>query len=134
MGKKLIYKVYTVKRSRLYDHCTASVKAYAERINNIVDSLANAIVLEMPRHINRWGGEGGISSMDSWVNELDEIKQFAENRSTIVQNQIMDELSLEGVVQITVNVSPPGSGKIMVNDVPLINEEGTGNYFTSYIK
>ena len=101
----------------------------AERINNIVDSLANAIDLEMPRHINRWGGEGGISSMDSWVNELDEIKQFAENRSTIVQNQIMDELSLEGVVQITVNVSPPGSGKIMVNDVPLINEEGTGNYF-----
>ena len=101
----------------------------AERISNIVDSLANAINLEMPRHINRWGSEGGISSMDSWVNELEEIKQFAENRSAIVQNQIMDELSLEGVVQITVNVSPPGSGKIMVNDVPLLNEEGTGNYF-----
>ena len=45
----------------------------------------------------------------------------------------MDELSLEGVVQITVNVSPPGSGKIMVNDVPLINEEGTGNYFKNKI-
>ena len=33
MAKKLIYQVYTGKRSRLYDHCTASVKAYAERIN-----------------------------------------------------------------------------------------------------
>ena len=31
--KRLIYQVYTGKRSKLYDHCTASVKAYAERIN-----------------------------------------------------------------------------------------------------
>ena len=33
MAKKLIYQVYTGKRSRLYDFCTASVKAYADRIN-----------------------------------------------------------------------------------------------------
>ena len=31
--KRLIYQVYTGNRSKLYDHCTASVKAYAERIN-----------------------------------------------------------------------------------------------------
>lgn len=30
--KRLIYQVYTGKKSKLYDHCTASVKAYAERI------------------------------------------------------------------------------------------------------
>tara|TARA_Y100001949_G_scaffold146166_1_gene129636 strand:+ start:43 stop:873 length:831 start_codon:yes stop_codon:yes gene_type:complete len=34
MAKRLIYQVYTGKRSRLYDHCTASVKAYAEDINS----------------------------------------------------------------------------------------------------
>ena len=32
--KRLIYQVYTGKKSRLYDHCTASVKAYAEDINS----------------------------------------------------------------------------------------------------
>ena len=32
--KRLIYQVYTGKRSKLYDHCTASVKAYAEDINS----------------------------------------------------------------------------------------------------
>ena len=32
--KRLIYQVYTGKRSKLYDHCTASVKAYAEYINS----------------------------------------------------------------------------------------------------
>lgn len=30
--KKIIYQVYVGKRSKLYDHCTASVKAYAEAI------------------------------------------------------------------------------------------------------
>ena len=30
--KRLIYQVYTGKRSSLYDHCTASVKEYADRI------------------------------------------------------------------------------------------------------
>jgi len=30
--KKLIYQVYTGKRSKLYDHCTYSVAEYAERI------------------------------------------------------------------------------------------------------
>ena len=30
--RRLIYQVYTGKRSALYDHCTASVKAYANRI------------------------------------------------------------------------------------------------------
>ena len=32
--KRLIYQVYTGKKSKLYDHCTASVKAYAEYINS----------------------------------------------------------------------------------------------------
>ena len=32
--KKLIYQVYTGKRSALYDHCTQSVKEYAERIGS----------------------------------------------------------------------------------------------------
>lgn len=30
--KKIIYQVYVGKRSKLYDHCTASVKDYAKRI------------------------------------------------------------------------------------------------------
>ena len=30
--KKLIYQVYTGKRKKLYDFCTASVKKYADRI------------------------------------------------------------------------------------------------------
>ncbi|MBA64745.1 MAG: hypothetical protein CMG55_02985 [Candidatus Marinimicrobia bacterium] len=102
---------------------------FAERINAIVDSLGNTINQEMPRHINRWGNEGGIPSMNTWEDELYEIKQFAENRVNIVQNQMIDELSLEGTAEVIVNVEPQGAGKVMVNDVPLIHPEGKGNFF-----
>ena len=32
MTKKLIYQVYTGKRSKLYDHCTSSVAKYAKEV------------------------------------------------------------------------------------------------------
>jgi len=47
--KRLIYQVYTGKKSRLYDYCTASVKLYAEEINktekpqNRVDYIVQTI-------------------------------------------------------------------------------------------
>ena len=100
-----------------------------DRISAIVDSLSSAIELEMPRHIDRWGSEGGVSSMNQWSNELDEIKQFSQNRSTIVQNQFINELDLDGTVQVTVAVEPPGSARISINGVPVIHPDGEGNYF-----
>ena len=100
-----------------------------ERINTIVDSLSNIISAEMPRHINRWGDEGGISSMNAWANDLDDIKQFAQNRNTLLHSQFISELNLDGTVQVAVAINPPGSGKVSINDVPMIHPEGEGVYF-----
>ena len=49
--KRLIYQVYTGKKSRLYDHCTASVKAYTERINKEEDpkNSVSYIVQTIPK-------------------------------------------------------------------------------------
>ncbi len=102
---------------------------FSDRIVTIVDSLSSTIALEMPRHIDRWGNDGGVSGMGQWSNELDEIKQFSQNRSTIVQNQFINELDLDGTVEITVAIDPPGSGRISINDVPVINPDGAGAYF-----
>ena len=102
---------------------------FPDRIDAIVDSLSSKISAEMPRHIDRWEDEGGISSMSDWVNELDQIKQFSENRNNTVQNQFINELNLDGTVQVVVIVEPPGSGRISINDVPVIPEDGEGTYF-----
>ena len=99
------------------------------RIAAIVDSLSSAIALEMPRHINRWGNQGGVSSMNTWENELDQIKQFSENRNNAVLNQFINELNLDGTVQVTVAVEPPSAGKVTINDVSVIHPGGEGIYF-----
>ena len=76
----------------------------------------------MPRHITKWGDQGGVSSMNDWEDELNEIKQFAENRTSIVRNQLSDELDLNETISVSVNVEPLGSGKILINGVPKIDE------------
>ena len=100
-----------------------------QRINASVDSLSAIIAPEMPRHITKWGDQGGVSSMSDWEDELNEIKQFAENRTSIVRNQLSDELDLNETISVTVNIEPSGFGKVLINDVPKIDHNQEENFF-----
>jgi hypothetical protein len=46
--KKIIYQVYIGKRSKLYDHCTDSVKAYAKRIGADYELQRTPILMIKP--------------------------------------------------------------------------------------
>jgi lipopolysaccharide biosynthesis glycosyltransferase len=46
--KRIIYQVYLGKRSKLYDHCTASVKAYAKRIGADYEVQRTPILMIKP--------------------------------------------------------------------------------------
>lgn len=46
--KRLIYQVYVGKRSKLYDHCTASVKAYAKVIGADYECQRSPILMIKP--------------------------------------------------------------------------------------
>ena len=46
--KRLIYQVYTGKRSKLYDHCTQSVKEYAKRIGADYECQRTPILMIRP--------------------------------------------------------------------------------------
>ncbi|SVA05369.1 uncharacterized protein METZ01_LOCUS58223 [marine metagenome] len=102
---------------------------HTERVEAIVDSLSSMISLEMPRHIDRWGDEGGVSSMDTWENRLDEIKQFSQIRNDIMHDQFTSELNLDGTVQVTLIIEPPEAGRVSINDVPVIHLGEGGSYF-----
>lgn len=53
--KKLIYQVYLGKKSKLYDHCTASVAAYAKRIgaDHVVQRTPILMITPDPFQTNR---------------------------------------------------------------------------------
>ena len=67
--------------------------------------------------------------MSDWEDELNEIKQFAENRTSIVRNQLSDELDLNETISVTVNIEPSGSGKVLINDVPKIDHNQEETFF-----
>ena len=100
------------------------------RISTIVDSLGAVISDEMPKHINRWGGEGGIQSIDEWQEELNSIKQFFKLEKDYVFNQLMDELEIDGTAEIILSIEPEGAGmdlklkvsqfQIIVNQIPFL--------------
>ena len=83
------------------------------RIQNIVDSLSNVISSEITNHIERWSELGGIESYNEWVNELQEIKEFAMDRPNFVFEQIDEELNLNGTVNVNVSITPLNSGKVL---------------------
>ena len=99
------------------------------RITGIVDSLSSQIAPEMGRHVDRWSGDGGVPSVEDWHTYLQEIRDFGEQRGDIVFQHINEEFDLYGTVQLTVNLNQPGSGRIFINDVPLLENIHTGKYF-----
>lgn len=101
----------------------------ASRIESIVDSLSNLIRDEMPRHIDRWGSQGGIASMTTWENELQAIKTFAQNRPGNIFSQFIGELSLDGTIELNTATYPSEGGYIHINKVPQLSENETGTYF-----
>ena len=101
----------------------------SNRIENIVDSLAYAINGEINDHIEKWSDSGGIESYDSWVNEIEEIKEFAMDRSDFVFEQIEEELNLYGTVNLNLSISPQNSGKVLINGVNSNYQSNQAKYF-----
>ena len=98
------------------------------RIEFIVDSLSNMIENEMPRHISRWGDSDGIGSINDWNEELNDIKQFSALRGDEVFDQLIDELDLEGTINIETVITPNNAGTIFFNEVAQLNNATTSKY------
>jgi hypothetical protein len=94
---------------------------HPERISDLLDELSGEVDPEMPRHIDRWEDEDGISSLSSRQDELDEIKQFAEERAGNVYSDMAEHLDLaSGTAELTVNILPVNAGRVLVNGVPML--------------
>ena len=100
-----------------------------QRVVTIVDSLSARIAPEMPRHTQRWGSQGGISSMSYWEGQLNDIKQFCEDRPEILRSQLNSELGLSGSFDLTLLVDPPGAGRVLIDEVPALYPGSAASYF-----
>ena len=93
----------------------------------IVNDISNEMLPEMARHFNRWNSGpitifnvwdvGRATDVPSWLQEIDSLEAFANCRAYHVRDSLQMEFSLTKQVDVTLDVSPPGAGKIHLNTI-----------------
>lgn len=84
------------------------------RIAQIVDSLGALITPELDRHKDQWSGSTSVSRQES---ELQEIKDYAEQRVAEVYDEISSELGIGDAIDLT--LATTGEGSFTLAGVPV---------------
>ncbi|MFT5263515.1 MAG: hypothetical protein ACI8YQ_002258, partial [Polaribacter sp.] len=90
----------------------------------LLDEMVNNIDPEMPGQLDRWGG-----NYNTWLNEVQEIRDFILIRCDIIDTGIEECYNVEGPYDIVVDVDPPLSGKVQINTIIGDNYPWNVSYF-----
>ena len=93
----------------------------------LLDTMIMKIAPEMPRQIDRWGG-----SISDWENNVQTLRDFIEDRCTIIDEAIVDCYEDEGIsgpFDVVINVQPEGAGRVKANTLIGENYPWQTTYF-----
>ena len=96
-----------------------------ENIDDKINKMLYLITPEMQRHKSRWS-----QSYNGWLNEVQSLSTFADNRIPYMQSFFANKFNLNGITSITVNADT-SKGLIQVNSLTLNKLPWSGNYFNS---
>lgn len=99
---------------------------HQERVVHFIDSLADGIAADVPRHVQRWN-----ESMQNWEGELEELRYFARNRPGFVFEHFIKKFQLGDTVQVTLNSNIPDAGIIRFSTLTHSSLPWSGTYFTN---
>ena len=119
------------------------LQRFVEYINNafepgkamaLLDSLQANIAPEIQNHIDRWHGicgnnVCGISSIGNWQDAVSTMRSIVEERPAVVQQQLRDLFQLNDVVNVHLQVQPPGYGVMTLGEKTTITDTYTGDFF-----
>ncbi len=100
-----------------------------ERVAGIVDSLRENLLQEMPRHIARWGAEGGIFSMQVWQQNVQGMRDFAWDRPAFALQHLKETFDIQEKDKVRLDLVCDKGGNIILNGIPLDQSHFTGDYY-----
>ena len=128
------------------------VDRYCDLLNTIyrpykfkkkADDFHDEMFAEMARHFQLWGNFDSLPfpwslyypylglapDVPYWEANIDTMKMFMDSRPFYAFNQIQNQFSLLKQVNVTLNVSPAGAGKIKLNTILPDSLPWIGTYF-----
>jgi len=100
------------------------------RLESVANSMFNQTVMEMPKEYMRWGDPNNISGqMTSFIGNHQTLLSEYAARTDEVRNDIVNNFSLNGLVDVTLDVMPVGAGKINISTIVPDSLPWTGVYF-----
>jgi hypothetical protein len=113
----------------------AFVNRYADLMNTIFttehfhatfDRLSATIASEIPRHFDRWEGDG-----QGWQFRIDETKDFIAARPEYARNEIIESTRAIDSVYLSLQIEPASAGKINLNSIIPETYPWGGFYFSN---
>jgi hypothetical protein len=100
-----------------------------DRMYDIEDTIYNLVEDELPRQWETWGS-GSLAYQYSLFNDyrfglLDDLLI----RSKHVRNHLESNYALDGQIELTLDVFPPGAGKIKISTITIYDMPWSGVYF-----
>jgi len=108
------------------------IRLYADLLNTslspatllpVVDEVEEHMIHDMPDHAVKWNG-----SFVFWQSHMSTIRTFITNRPDWCRDHVRFQFQLAGMYDLTLDVSPPGSGRIQLTAAE-IDGPFTGVYF-----
>ncbi len=93
----------------------------------VIDSMANNIASEIPRHKARW--PQSISYGDTWQELIDEMRTFAVDRPANVRGHFNAKFSISGSTSVVIGRNNPDWGKVFTAGVEIKNNGSTNLFF-----
>lgn len=100
-----------------------------ERTLAMEDSMFTELMPEFPRQLLLWGGGPLGEQLATFYEYRDALRSDFEIRSDNVRDQINNDFDLDGLVNITLECSPPGAGRIKISTLTIFDMPWSGIYF-----
>lgn len=113
----------------------------SERISELVDSFKATIEDEIPRHIERWGGQVDpemneswtapptFNSIAEWENNVHGIKHFARERPNFAITHLENHFHINGMSTVNVSVNDAAAGNVQLYHKTLPIDGYSGKHF-----
>ena len=113
-----------------------------DRLHQIIDEMEAELLPELPRHIERWGGQKTnlpdntwvspiFASVQEWQDNMQVIRDFVDARHEVALKNVNDYFGIDSYAGLEVRVEPQGTGIVelggsLIPDLPFSGIFGQG--------